>query len=534
MTTKDIDGPPFHPPIAARAARGAATGTCTGTGTGAENSGSGPSQQKADSLMAEAPGRPPGPVLQEDRNCWRVGVSERASVLVDASNYFEVLEKTLRRAHKSILIAGWDFDDAIVLDRSGGNGAGPALGRLLRDLAEARPELHVRILIWSTAVLHSLRSFSALLIGRNWLDHPRITLKLDTQHAFYAALHQKIVTVDDRVAFVGGVDLTSGRWDTRSHLIKDYRRKITDGYDHGPVRDVQMIVGGQTAASLAELLRVRWELASGERLEPPAATADVWPGDLDPHFRNQHIGIARTLPRLGNRPPTREIRHLVEDMLNSARGLVYIEDQYFSNREVGDILEASLKRREGPEVIVISSKTLPGLVEQAIMGGNRKRLIRRLQNADIHDRFRIYFPLARTRRGTREAEIFVHSKLICVDNRILRIGSSNLNNRSLGVDTECDLVVEAGNAATQKMIASQCHGLMADLAGTTRSSFCRVLRHKGSYIPAMDYLAVRNGRLRSFQVDRDGPTQQLALTSLLDPGRRFRLPGIFRSGGNGE
>jgi len=528
MTMNQIDGHPFRPRTAAMSATPELV-TSDGTGT----TGPGPSREMSVASTTEAQGRP-GPVLREDRNCWRIGTSDRASVLVDCDNYFNALEKTLRQARRSVLIAGWDFDDGIVLDRSSSKGNGPALGKLLRELVEAEPELHVRILVWSTAILHSLRSFSSLLLHRGWHDHPRIRLKLDTRHAFYAALHQKIVTVDDQVGFVGGVDLTSGRWDTRFHPIKDRRRRLTDGNDHGPVRDVQMMVDGPVAASLAELLRTRWEMASGERLQPVAATADAWPSDLDPHFRNQQIGIARTLPRLENRPPAREIRFLVEDMLQSARGLVYIEDQYFSNQHLGRILEASLKQREGPEIIVISSKTLPGLVEQVIMGGNRKRLIRRLKKADIHNRFRIYYPVARTNKDTKEAEIFVHSKLICVDNRILRIGSSNLNNRSLGVDSECDLVIEADDDPAEKMITRQCHGLMADLAGTTRSSFCRVLRCMGSYVPALDYLAGRKHRLQAFRVDCDGPTETLPLTSFLDPARPISLSRIFRSGTDGD
>jgi phosphatidylserine/phosphatidylglycerophosphate/cardiolipin synthase-like enzyme len=49
-----------------------------------------------------------------------------------------------------------------------------------------------------------------------------------------------------------------------------------------------------------------------------------------------------------------------------------------------------------------------------------------------------------SRRGT---PIFAPAKILVMDDRLLRVGSSNPTNRSLGLDTECDLAVEAGREA---------------------------------------------------------------------------------------
>jgi phosphatidylserine/phosphatidylglycerophosphate/cardiolipin synthase-like enzyme len=71
----------------------------------------------------------------------------------------------------------------------------------------------------------------------------------------------------------------------------------------------------------------------------------------------------------------------------------------------------------------------------------RARLVRKLQAADRFGRFHIYYPhIDGLKEGTC---IDVHSKIMVVDDAFLRIGSANLNNRSMGLDTECDLALEA-------------------------------------------------------------------------------------------
>ncbi|MDN3718222.1 hypothetical protein QW131_00745 [Roseibium salinum] len=148
-------------------------------------------------------------------------------------------------------------------------------------------------------------------------------------HPFYASHHQKIIAIDDTVAFVGGVDLTTGRWDTRAHLSRDRRRRGLNGRRHGPVRDVQMIVDSDAAVALADLVRERWRLATGEALRPCGRDGDVWPEGLEPQFNDHTVGISRTMPDWRKGTAVSEILHLAEDMLRSARDLVYVEAQYF-------------------------------------------------------------------------------------------------------------------------------------------------------------------------------------------------------------
>ena len=154
-----------------------------------------------------------GRILQPGRNCWRISRAAKAAVMSDGGPYFAHLEDALRQAKRSVMIVGWDFDGRIRLRPDASPEESPELGPLLRSLVEARPELEIRILVWSVAVLHAPGAPLPLLFGAEWQEHPRITLKLDTRHPLYAAHHQKIVCIDGGLAFVGGIDLTVRRWD---------------------------------------------------------------------------------------------------------------------------------------------------------------------------------------------------------------------------------------------------------------------------------------------------------------------------------
>src|SRR6185437_6441489 len=105
--------------------------------------------------------------------------------------YFRVLEDALGRAQRSILIIGWDFDGGIYLHSEAG-GPNPALGELLRGLVERNSRLEIRILIWSLSIIHAPGDPYAKLFGDQWQDHPRLMLRLDRDHPFYACHHQKI------------------------------------------------------------------------------------------------------------------------------------------------------------------------------------------------------------------------------------------------------------------------------------------------------------------------------------------------------
>lgn len=476
--------------------------------------------------------RLPASVFCPGRNCLDVVKAGRASVLVDGADYFRHLESCLRQARRSIIIIGWDFDGRIRLCPQASEQDSPPLGPLLRALVEAKPELSVHILVWSVSVLHGPSAIAPALFGSEWQHHPRIQLKLDTQHPFYGSHHQKIVCVDGVVAFVGGMDLTVRRWDTPEHLAEDSRRIDCDGKPYPPVHDVQMVFDGRAAAAICTMAAERWHGATGDFPGSAMAQRDrtgdgPWPADLVPDFRDVPIAIARTEPAYAGRREIHESSTQILDMIAAAERSIYIEAQYLTAKPVGAALSRRLKAPTGPDIVIVMTQETRGLLERLAMSENRDRLIRRLARADRFGRLRVCYPVVLDRSGGT-VEVLVHAKLIIVDDRMVRIGSSNLNNRSIGLDTECDVAIEAGGPEDRKTIAEIRNRLLAEHLDCTAGEVDAAIRAAGLAI-AVDRLNCRPRGLRPFDVGKSGgPFRSLPGTRFLDPVRMFRLPWPFR------
>jgi phosphatidylserine/phosphatidylglycerophosphate/cardiolipin synthase-like enzyme len=454
-------------------------------------------------------------VLREGRNCWRIVPSERAAVLVDGETYFAHLHDALLLAKRSILILGWDFDGRIKLKPQDDNC--PTLGDMLRALVEKNPELNIDILIWSVAVWHAPSSPAGLLFGERWQEHPRIRVHLDTEHPIYAAHHQKIVCIDEALAFCGGMDLTVMRWDTPEHRPGDPLRRDPDGKPYGAVHDIQMAVEGEAAVALAEIVRERWRRA---KLPSPKACEfgeSRWPPELAADFTGTRLAIARTFPFWEGNPSIEELAPLTMDTILTARTYIYIEAQYLTAPDVAKALSRKLAQSDGPDVVIIVTKESHGRAEQFVMGRNRQRLLRRLVRADRHKRLRIYYPASS--EGDAEAPIHVHAKLMIVDDRILRIGSANLNNRSMGLDTECDIVIEAEDDATRDAICKIRERLLAEHLGTTAEKVRETAQRAQSLLTGIDQLNHARRGLKAIRVPPRGPTRPVWATFFLDPRR---------------
>jgi phosphatidylserine/phosphatidylglycerophosphate/cardiolipin synthase-like enzyme len=421
------------------------------------------------------------------------------------------------------MILGWDFDGRIRLAPQRDDC--PPLGDFLRSLVEQRGDLEIRILVWSVAVLHAPGAPLPLLFGAPWQDHPRITLRLDRNHPIYAAHHQKIVCIDDALAFAGGIDLTVRRWDTCGHHAEDPHRTSPEGPAYSPVHDVQMAVTGDAARAVAQVARERWQAATGETLVPLPQPGDVWPDSVAPDFIDAPVGIARTAPQWGGSPKIREIAALTDDAIAAARHAIYIEAQYLASRRVRDRLADSLEAPHGPEIVVVVTSASHGMVERWIMGENRDRLIRVLRKADRHGRFRVFYPVVPTAAG--DCDVLIHAKLMIVDDDLLRVGSANLNNRSVGVDTECDLAVEARDATARQTIRGLRDRLLAEHLGVAPEAVREAVEAEHSLIRGIESLNCNSRCLRPFPESR-GPVRSVFGTGLLDPARPFEPMWFLR------
>jgi len=461
-------------------------------------------------------------VARPGRNCWRLGESDRVAFLVDAACYFDALSAALERAERSIFILGWDIHSRV---RLGGSVArGREVGALLFDLVRRRPELRVHVLDWD---------FSFLLIPTRelvpwWrLDlgaARRLRFLLDSRHPIGGCHHQKLVVIDDALAFVGGIDITANRWDTPEHRVDDARRRNPWGRAYAPYHDVQAAVDGEAARYLGELARDRW-LRAGGTLEPSethescATERDVWPRSLRPDLRRVQVAIARSEPAYDGRPGVREIERLYLDAIAAARRSIYIENQYLSSRAIGDALCTSLAARRGPEIAIVSPRACAGWIEEGTMGMLRRRLAGRLRAADRHGRLRLLYP----RLPGGRACLYLHSKLMIADAESIRVGSANLSNRSMGLDTECDVHVEAaGDPAAAAGIRSFRDRLLAEHLGVSPAHVAHAMQAtRDGLFATLDRLGGRERTLAPLDKSLPAWVDRVVPISLSDPERPF-------------
>ncbi|RIY02442.1 phospholipase [Aureimonas flava] len=468
--------------------------------------------------------------LREGDTCWRIRRAERFSVIVDAADFFFHAKQAMLAARHSILLIGWDFDARIEIEPERRTLEGPnRIGPLLDWLVRRRPDLDVRILKWDLGLLNSLARGETPVFMLNWMMGGRVRLKLDGAHPPLGAHHMKLLVVDETLAFCGGIDMTTGRWDTREHEEDRPGRRSPRGKPLGPWHDATSCLTGPAAGALAELARDRWAQATGEVLDPIAGARPIWPDGLGTDLRDVEIGIARTAPEYGARPQVCEIEAATLSVIAAARRNLYVESQYFASRRIALALAERLAEPDGPDIVVVNPDTADGWLEAKAMDSARIRLMRLLKRADRFDRFRIRFPV-----NAAGSPIYVHAKVMVADDRLLKLGSANLNNRSMGYDTECDLLIEArpGDEDTRRAILAKRDGLLAEHLGVSMETLGRALeRHRGRLAGVVDELGEARLKplpLRPLTVDEE----MLAESDMADPERpvgwRTRLASLTR------
>jgi len=425
-------------------------------------------------------------ILQPGHNCWRIEPASRASVLVDGAAYFAAFRAAAMRAEQSIFIIGWDVDSRVRLVRDGSEDDLPVeLGALLNALVKRRRMLEIHVLDWDFVMLYAAHRELLPLYKPDWRTHRRLHFHLDDHHPVGGSHHQKIVVIDDALAFVGGLDLTEGRWDTPEHRPDDPLRCRPDGERYAPFHDVQWMVEGRAAAALGALARQRWQRATGQILKAGAAadTAALWPANIKPDMEAVDVAISRTEPAYAKQAEVQEVKQLYLDSIAAARHWIYFENQYFTSHAVGDALAQRLREDDGPEVVVVTRAIGGGWLEHNTMATLRARLLRRLREADVHGRLRLYYP---HRDDLDHHLINLHSKFTVVDDRLLRIGSANLNNRSMGLDTECDLAVDAADEATRQAITLVLCRLLGEHLGCDPHQVADQLQSRQSLIATIE------------------------------------------------
>lgn len=458
--------------------------------------------------------------------CSRISQANHASLLVDARDYYRAFYRCLLEAKQYVLIAGWQFDSQVELLR-GSDAEGEALPiellAFLEALCQRSPALRIQILAWDYSAVLALEREWMQRVVFDWMTPKGITFRFDGSHPPGASHHEKLVIVDRRVAFVGGVDLARSRWDDRQHQVPNSLR-VERGETQKPYHDVMAVVTGPVVSDLEIGFRTRWQGATGEVLELSATTQSVpssWLRNALP-IRSREVAISRTgSVEGGNTEPRAEIRALHEAAVLSAERLVYMETQYFTARSMHDVLAERFRdRQRGPlELVLVMPRGADTPKEALALGDAQDELLSSLEQLaeENGSELRILFSAARNPAGEL-VPTFIHSKLLMVDDRLLSVGSANWTSRSLGLDTELNLSWECSSASDPlaASIARIRASLLAEHAGVTEA---KALGRLDGLIPLIDQLTNGPSKLqrRRPSLETGGGERTVYLERIFDP-----------------
>jgi phosphatidylserine/phosphatidylglycerophosphate/cardiolipin synthase-like enzyme len=479
-------------------------------------------------VVRERPLRRPA-IIAPGRNAWRGLAALDAGVLVDAADYYRAFAESARHARHRVLMAGWQFDSGVPLLRGADAPADEDVRFLpfLTSLCDANPDLEIFILAWDFHPVFMLeREWTQRLLFQ-WTAHPRLHFLFEEAPVPGGSHHQKFVVVDDTHAFLGGMDVCEARWDDRAHCGTNELR-TSRGSPQKPYHDVQAwLAGPEIPAALAGLFWERWRGAGGD--PPPAVTGEAAgtkaiaprPRGLLP-LGPSRVALSRTLPA-ADRPGVREVERLFADAIVAAERLLYVETQYFSSRRITDALIARMERPDRPrlEIVVIVNERAEALKEEIAVGLRQAANLERLRAvaAATGHALAFHYPIC-DRPNDAFRATYVHSKVLVVDDRFLTVGSANLTNRSMGIDSEIHVSWETtgGDAAAGRLargIRRVRVSLLAEHAGVRGVAAVRALARVDGLVDRLRALAAHPGA----RLGVHGPPSaaQAAALALLDP-----------------
>lgn len=486
--------------------------------------------------------------LKRGRDYDAVHRADFAALLVDAAHYYRAVRRAILTARSSVFIAGWDLHSQTLLVRGGDGDDADGDARTLREVllraVENNPALRIRVLLWDWAMMYAGEREMLPRVRLDWQLPAAIRLELDATVPLGASHHQKIVVVDDAVAFSGGLDLTVRRWDERRHEPGDPLRVDHEGKQFAPYHDVQLAVTGPAAAGLGAYAARRWHTATGERIEgageagaePAAEALAAVRHEAAEVFEDVPVALAYTEPGADGRRPVTQVRESVLTLIRSAEKTLYIENQFVCADAVGEALAKRLAEQPELEVLIVTPRSHKSWLESRSMGAGRARFMQHLADHGVLDRVPIVYPVIR--EGEDTTEVFVHAKVMIADDRFLRVGSANLNNRSMGFDTECDLIVAADSEQARARVAAALSNLLAEHLGAAPEDVAERLARDGLIATVWALNEGRRGFERIEQEPSSLTGSAAVYVSLADPERpvalREFLPFVSEETHSGE
>ncbi|GAA4837216.1 phospholipase D family protein [Garicola koreensis] len=419
--------------------------------------------------------------------------SNAVRTLIHGSEYFPRLVRQLHDVGEGdlVLLAGWRMDAEQLID------ADLSVADALVRAAESGAS--VRGLLW--------RSHPSWLVG-SWEKNKELAqmvnraggaILLDHRVRRFGSQHQKFIVIrrpadpGRDVAFVGGLDLARSRADDWDHGGDPLPRDFTDAYGSTPAwHDVHLQIRGPAVGQVEQVFRERWSDPQPMTLLPwhrhadqlsglpqrPSALPAPTPPPPPVDGGGATVQLLRTYP---HRRRTRAYPFAPQGEFSVARGfvkalqharhLVYIEDQYLWSSEVGEVLDEALHRNPALHIIAVRPRhpDQEGLLKLPPSLLGRGLPIRALRPS-VRDRLTVL-----DIEKADGAPIYVHAKVVIIDDVWASVGSANLNRRSWTHDSELSVAVLDGDTDSRHPIESATAAGPGDTAERPRR-FARQLR----------------------------------------------------------
>jgi phosphatidylserine/phosphatidylglycerophosphate/cardiolipin synthase-like enzyme len=454
------------------------------------------------------------------RTTWRVHEHVRAGLLIDVQDYYRAFYAAASRAKRSILILGWQFDSDVQLLRGDDVPAGSLASEfellsVLDRLCRERPELEVKMLAWDHSLFFTFEREVLQKVVFDITTVDRLQFHTDGTVPLGGSHHQKVAIIDGQVAFMGSADICQDRWDTSAHVAHDPRRLSRNGEIHKPYHEVQAVFAGDAVRTLMDLFTHRWEFATGTKLDPERLTApesaDLFASlPLTLPMPVASVGFSRTVPPGDDRTHVHEIRDLYVRAIQRAEHMIYIETQYVTSQCVRDALVSRMKDTSRPklDIVMVLPQKPEKLKEEVFIGGSQADVVSEVVAAAIETGHALgIYDVAVAEGNEAEAFVYIHAKLMIVDDVFFTMGSANLANRSMTVDSEINAswVAQPGDHELHAAIRRVRVRLLLEHLG--EAADVRVVAGRQGLVARLDRVAREGkGRLRPYDLRRELPS----------------------------
>jgi phosphatidylserine/phosphatidylglycerophosphate/cardiolipin synthase-like enzyme len=392
---------------------------------------------------------------------------------IDGERGWGAVAADLDDAQHELCLSSWFADPDIELVRP-------------RELATTNPESRTAYRLSVAVERLAARGGRASLLVWSWVGTPLVhpTLRrwamregdgVEVQQKSHPRLlgsfHEKTLVLDRRVAYCGGMNLRQNDWDTQRHALVEPRRNphALAGWERAngrpaypPRHDLILRLRGPLVSDIHANFARHWngtrrreKRALTKFLGPLAAgffgrgpTTPLAPMAPAPSIAGGVLAqFVRTDPRLAKRDQA-FVDVMLRAILN-ARKLIYIENQFFRSPTIAEALLETLRRKPTVRVLVVTNQeTGPlrflnplaywtALVQESLRRERPEFTLYELVSSGIVEGAVTYEP------------VFLHSKVMVVDDVWATVGSANINERSIYSEFEANVAVEDRGFASE-------------------------------------------------------------------------------------